>query len=667
MVLAPLVSILISYFQYYFRENNTSKFVLWLFLIRASAIFLLILLLINPKIKTQQITNEKPELAVLIDNSKSISFFEETNNINNVVDEILNDKKLSEKFNINQYTFGNDFQLKDSLSFNENQTQISKGLSQVDKLLKNKNGAVVLITDGNQTIGSDYEFVKSKTPIYPVVFGDTVQYADVKITQLNVNKYSFINNQFPVEILLNYEGKESVATQFSISQNGKTIFRKNINFSVDNKSETISTNLTSKEEGLQFYTASLNPLESEKNTKNNSKNFSIEVIDEQTKILLLTSVLHPDLGTFKKAIESNKQRKVEIVLIDDFNENINDYQLVILYQPSSKFANVVNQINNKESNFLVVTGTATDWSFINSNQLGFQKNAINQTENYTALYNDNFLTFFQEDLAFSDYPPLQDKFGEVSIDKEHQVLLYQQINGLQTEQPLLSFIEENNKKTGILLGEGIWKWRAANFMATNTFQDFDSFLGNIVQYLAMTKKRSRLEVIAENLYPANSTINIAAFYTDKTYKFDSRASLEITVTNKETKKVTKLPFSLINNSYQVSIDNLPSGDYTYQVEVLEQNLKKFGEFKITKFEIEEQFTNVNSEKLGAISNTSKGKMFYKSEVDLLINTLLEDQRFFTVQKSTEKEQNLVDWKWILFLVIALFSTEWFLRKYYGKI
>ena len=46
--------------------------------------------------------------------------------------------------------------------------------------------------------------------------------------------------------------------------------------------------------------------------------FSVEVIDEQIKVLILTSILHPDLGVLKKAIESNKQRSATISLINDF-------------------------------------------------------------------------------------------------------------------------------------------------------------------------------------------------------------------------------------------------------------------------------------------------------------------------------------------------------------
>ena len=665
--LAFLFSLSVAYFQYYYKLKNKIKVTPILFTLKALSLFLIILLLINPKIEKTETTNVKPVLSFLIDNSKSVSFFNEDKNVEDFINKIDNNNDLNNKFDIQKFTFDNDLQVLDSITFSKNQTNISKAIIEVDNLQKDKIAPIILISDGNQTIGQDYEFINSKQPIYPIVIGDTTNYVDVKISQLNVNKYSYIKNKFPVEVILNYEGDENVTTQFSIFSKGKTFFRKRISFSPDKKSATVIANLTSTKEGIQYYTASITKLKNEKNIKNNTKSFSVEVIDEQTKIVLLTSILHPDLGALKKSIESNKQRSVEIINIDKFKKQIEDYQLVMLYQPNNKFDKIINKLKQKNSNYLLVSGSNTDWNFVNQQQLGFRKNAINQTENYGVVFNDSFLTFLQDDIGFNNYPPLKDKFGEVTIFKEHQTLLYQNINGVQTQQPLLATFDINNQKSAIILGEGIWKWRAASFLNSNSFEDFDKFTGNLMQYLASNKKRNRLEVNTESIYPANSTINISAFYTDKNYQFDARANLEITITNSETKEVLKVPFSLVNNSFQTEIENLASGDYTYKVSVFGQNINKNGRFKITDYEVEEQFTNANINKLQKLADKTGGKLFYKDQIDELTKEFIENESFYTVQKSSIKQQNLIDWKWILFLVIIFLTTEWFIRKYHGKI
>ena len=424
IILALLTSFVVSYFQYYFRVKNKQKITSILFVLKALSLFLILLLLINPKIERINVDNIKPVLSLLIDDSKSVAYFKEKDNVLGLLNYVNINKDLHNKFDIQKFAFSDDLQVADSLTFSKNQTNISKAIKGVNNLQNDKISPIIVISDGNQTIGEDYEFIKSNQPVYPIIIGDTTKYIDIRITQLNTNKYSYIKNKFPVEVILNYEGSDNVTSQFSIFNQGKTIFRKKISFSAQKKSATIIANLTSTKEGMQYYTASINKLENEKNIKNNVKNFSVEVIDEQTKVLLLTSILHPDLGAFKKAIESNKQRSVEIKRIDNFKNQIKDYQLIILYQPNNKFNNVFSSLKKNNSNFLLVSGTKTDWNYINQQQLGFRKNAINQSENYGVVYNDSFLTFLQEDIGFSNFPPLKDYFGKVTFSSKSAVKVY---------------------------------------------------------------------------------------------------------------------------------------------------------------------------------------------------------------------------------------------------
>ncbi len=664
IVLAVLLSIAIAFLQYFYKIKNSPKINIVLFGLKALSLFLLALLCINPKIKTIETENIKPILSVLVDNSLSIKYFKEEGKVAAVLKEIKVDKKLKDKFNIQFFSFGNTIAVSDSLSFLETQTDITKAIESVNELNKEDINATILISDGNQTTGNDYEYLSSKNKIFPIVVGDTTLYQDLQVSQLNVNKYSYIKNKFPVEALLYYEGKEKVSSIFSIMHNGKKVFSKKFQFSPLNRAQTVSTNLISDKKGIQYYTTAISKIKNEKNTKNNYKNFSVEVIDEQTKVLVLSSFFHPDLGAIKKTIESNKQRKVDIALINDKGIKFSDYQFFVMYQPNSYFKKVFEKIT---SNFLVISGTKTDWNFLNTQQLGVKKQVINQVEDYSAIYNTNFLTFLQKDIGFNQFPPLKDKFGEVQLTAEAQTLLYQKFAGFETTQPLLTTIENNTKKHAVLLGEGIWKWRAASYLKEQSFESFDRFLGNLVQYLASNKKRRRLDVKAKRLYSTNAPIVISAFYVDKNFQFDNRASLYLTIINTKNKVKKTIPFSLINNSYQVNIEGLSSGDYSYTVSVENQKINSSGKFKITDYQIEEQFTNANHKKLNSLALNTKGTLFYVDKVKDLLQELSLDKSYYTVQKSITKKQNLIDWKWILFLAVALLSIEWFIRKYYGKI
>ena len=657
----------LGYYQYYYRVKKLTKVSFLLVIIRSLVFFLLMLVLLNPSITKESIINQKAKLSVLVDNSSSITFFKKDSLVHAILQNFKTHKKLNKRFDINYYSFGNLFQQSDSFSFDENQTDISMPLERISKIQKNASNAIVLLSDGNQTIGNDYQYTSIKDPVFPVVIGDTTKYQDVKIAQINVNRYSFINNQFPVESILQYEGTQTIKLRYSLENNGKIIFSKLINFSEKNNSHILKTFIKATKEGTNFFTSKVEYLENEKNIVNNSKNFSVEVIDKQSEILIVSSFYHPDLGALKKAIESDKQRKVTIRIVDNKNIQLNNYQLVVLYQPNNKFNIIIDQLNSNKSSFMLITGSKTDWLFLNNKSLGINKKNINQLENYSARFYNGFLNFSQKNIGFENLPPMIDYYGETTISIPHQTLLYQSINGFSSQNPLLATANHNNQKKVFLFGEGIWKWRSSSFLKNDSFQYFDEFIGNLVQYASNKKIRNRLDLDISSFYNANSSIQIGAFYVDENYQFDDRATILFTIKNKNSKKKQTFPFSLSGSSYQLELTSLEAGEYEYTIEVDGQNISKKGTFKVNEFLVEEQFTNANSYKLELLAQKTAGKLYSEDKHRLVIDDLVTDNRFSTIQKSKKSIDKLVNWQWIMLLIIGLLSLEWFIRKYIGKI
>lgn len=657
----------LGYYQYYYRVKKLTKVSFLLVIIRSLVFFLLMLVLLNPSITKESIINQKAKLSVLVDNSSSITFFKKDSLVHAILQNFKTHKKLNKRFDINYYSFGNLFQQSDSFSFDENQTDISMPLERISKIQKNASNAIVLLSDGNQTIGNDYQYTSIKDPVFPVVIGDTTKFQDVKIAQINVNRYSFINNQFPVESILQYEGTQTIKLRYSLENNGKIIFSERINFSEKNNSHILKTFIKASKEGTNFFTSKIEYLENEKNVVNNSKNFSVEVIDKQSEILIVSSFYHPDLGALKKAIESDKQRKVTIRIVDNKNIQLNNYQLVVLYQPNNKFNIIIDQLNSNKSSFMLITGSKTDWLFLNNKSLGINKKNINQLENYSARFYNGFLNFSQKNIGFENLPPMIDYYGETTVSIPHQTLLYQSINGFSSQNPLLATANHNNQKKVFLFGEGLWKWRSSSFLKNDSFQYFDEFIGNLVQYASNKKIRNRLDLDINSFYNANSSIQIGAFYVDENYQFDDRATILFTIKNKNSKKKQTFPFSLSGSSYQLELTSLEAGEYEYTIEVDGRNISKKGTFKVNEFLVEEQFTNANSYKLELLAQKTAGKLYFEDKYRLVIDDLTNDTRFSTIQKSKKTIDKLVNWQWLMLLIIGLLSLEWFIRKYIGKI
>ena len=74
IIVALILSLSISFLQYFYKEKYAVKNTVLLFCLRSFSIFLLLLLLFNPTINKVELQTIKPVLSVLVDNSQSILF-----------------------------------------------------------------------------------------------------------------------------------------------------------------------------------------------------------------------------------------------------------------------------------------------------------------------------------------------------------------------------------------------------------------------------------------------------------------------------------------------------------------------------------------------------------------------------------------------------------------
>ena len=670
IIIAIIISILLAVFMYGYK-TKFSKSTKWIYgSLRFVTIFSVLLLLINPVFKTETFSIIKPKLPILIDNSESISELNQSLNVSDFVASLKSNKDLNEKFELSFYTFGNEFKINDSLTFNEKNTNISEALSLINQLFKDEVAPTILVTDGNQTLGDNYEFssINFKNRIYPLVIGDSIKYLDLKIEQLNANRYAFLRNNFPVEIILVYQGSKNITTEFEVKKGTTTVYKENIVFTKNDKTKILKFTLPASSVGFQKYTAQINPITEEKNKINNSKQFAVEVIDQSTNVLIVSDIVHPDIGAIKRAIESNEQRKVTIKKPFEALSILNDHQLIILYQPNPSFTNIYSKINKLNKNTLVFTGQQTDWYFLNNIQDNYKKEVTNQSENIVGILNKNYGAFVINDIDFSEYRPLKTLFGSLEIEVPYDNLLGQSIDGFETETPLLATTELNGSRNAIFDGEGIWKWRAQSFIESKDYNEFDNFFGKVIQYLASNKRRSRLEVSYENFYYNNKFIRISAQYFDKNFVFNSNANISILITNSDSKQSFEYPLLLKRNFYEIDLNNLKAGEYVFKVSVNDEiKLTRNGAFTILDFNIEQQFLNPDVTKLSRVATNTKGKNFFISDSFLLIDTLIKDDNFKQVEISKEKIEPLIEWIYLLGLIILSLSIEWFLRKYNGLI
>ena len=239
-ILLLLFSLLIagglSFFQYYYKAKTKLKVNLVLAFLRFASIFGILLLLLNPIITRKTLETIKTPLPIVIDNSSSILAMNAKETALELYKKLSQNKELQDKFDVQSYRFDSDFQQSEEFDFKGNQTNLDEVAKNLKSIYKNSSFPTILITDGNQTSGNDYVYsFDANNSVYPLVVGDTTTFLDLKVNQLNVNKYAFHKNKFPVEVFLQYSGNKNITADFSISQGNSVLAKQAVSFSPSKK------------------------------------------------------------------------------------------------------------------------------------------------------------------------------------------------------------------------------------------------------------------------------------------------------------------------------------------------------------------------------------------------------------------------------------------------
>lgn len=665
LVLSAFAALGLSYYQYLFKAKKKGRLFFFLAFLRFITLFSIFLLLINPVITTKDLDTVKTPLPVVVDNSQSIRELGVDKIATELSEKISSNKELKDKYEVQLYSFSDGFESARTLEFKGKQTHIDQVAQNLKQLYRNTNYPVVLITDGNQTIGNDYVYsFRENTSVYPIILGDTTTFTDLRVNQVNVNKYAFLKNKFPVEVFLQYSGNKNVNGVFNIMQGNTVLHKQNINFSKDKKAASVSVLLNADKVGVQTYRAVITSSEAEKNKYNNLKNFAVEIIDQRSEVALISSINHPDLGAIKRAIETNQQRKVTILKPNEV-KNLQDYNVLILYQPDSSFKSLLEKNKNAGLNTLTITGLSTDFNVLNQTQNILNFKMTSQKEDYLADFESGFNSFAIDNIGFEQFPPLQNPFGTITVKTNINTLLQARIRNVKIDSPLLFFTENGATREAYILGENIWKWRMESNLNNKSFEQFDVFIDKIIQYLATNSKRKSLVVNHESFYNSGEVIPITAQYFNKNYEFDENARLTIQLKNKKTNSLKTYDFLKGNGEYKVNLDGLEPGVYSIVVNENASKTSYTGSFEVLDFEIEKQFVNPDMKRLQQVATNTNGAVYYADNTDKLIDTLLKNEDYKAVQKEITKKSPLIDWMWLLIILSISLAFEWFTRKYNG--
>lgn len=645
---------------------------------RFVVITLLSFLLLSPLIKTIFRTVEKPVIVIAQDNSSSIGTNKDSAFLKNEFQEQLKSltKQLSDKYEVKSYLFGSKISENAKPTFRDKSTNIEQLFEELENRYVNRNlGAVIISSDGLYNEGENplYQSAGLKCPIYTIAQGDTSIRKDLLLSKVNHNKTVYAGNTFPLEIVMQAKMLKGKVAKLVVEKDSKIVFEQSINLMSESFSKSIPLQLKAEGTGTLHYIVKLISLPEEITILNNIQHVFIDIITNKQKVLVLSDAPHPDIAAIRQTIEKNENYEAEFSLLSDWNKSIEGFNLVILHQlPSANNTNhkLFNELQNSPISRLFIVGNNSNFNVFNNLQKTLNISGVRPKFNEVLpTLNKDFVLFnLSEDAkkASSFFSPLQTPFGNIKLRNGAAVLYYQKLGNVITSDPLLMFNEINGVKEAIILGEGIWRWRLSNYQQTQNHEAFEEIIGKIVQYLSVKTDKRLFKINHQNTYKDGESILLDAYLYNESYEPINEPDIKINVYN-EAGRSFSYQFSKNENAYFLNIPSLPVGNYRFEAttKVGEKQFKENGSFVVKQVNIEALNTTADFQLLNAISQKTGGKMLYASQLESLSNLLSTKEDIVPVSYTEEKLQDVVNLKWVFYLLIALLSLEWFLRKRFG--
>lgn len=650
-------------------------------IIRGLLVSLLAFLLINPLLRNNKSTIEKPTVVLAVDNSTSMTHGGQAKlealkkNLQQLKESIEAKGASVEIQSLDEEV---DNQNINDIKFNKKRSDLSQMLANIKSSYEGRNLTdVVLVSDGIANEGISPTYGKYNFNIHAVGLGDTTQKRDVKLNAIYANRIAYLSNKFPIQAEVSSYGFQGKSTTVLLKQAGNVIDKQVVSFDKQDDLKQITFYVTAQQKGMQRFTVEVAPLNAEFSTKNNAKDAYIDIVDGKEKVLLVALAPHPDVKALKSIIEKNDlyELTIKIIQSDDLSQiGSQPFDVLILHQLPDIYGmggNVVSRLLAQGKPTLFVLGNQTNITSFNGMQQTLSIAAqAGKADKVTAKFNNNFNLFNLDGDKLSlleRLPPILAPFGDYKPTAGSEIILYQRVGSLATPKPLLIANTTSARKSAVLAGEGLWLWRLEEFSLTDKQEIIDEVVMKTLQLISVKDDKRKLRV-----YPISPDFSIdeKVIFENEAYNdiyeriYNQDIKLDIT---DEKGKVRSFSYTTTKDNSRFEITGLPEGVYRYKAstQVLGKGEIVDGQFIVRNTDLESLNTTADFNMLRTLSTQNNGKFFVANQLEKLKDFLASNKAPDKVT-SVEEMNEFINLKWVFFVLLLLASFEWGIRKYLGS-
>lgn len=646
---------------------------------RFVALMLAVFLLTGPTLRQNIIRQDKPLLLFLTDNSASMLMHADSAWVRKRLPSLLDSLRevLSVDYDVVHYTFGSRLEIADSLAFMARSSAYDRALREALESLEGRRlRGVVLTGDGryNEGLSPLYAARQLGVPVFCLMTGDTLSQANAAIADLAYNQVTLTGNRFPVEVTLSFQKMQGRRAVVDLKdENGVTVDRKELVVPSGRFTEKVTLFHTAEKSGLLAYTVMVSAGE-ESHKGDNGRRFFIEAVGSRLRVLLAADAPHPDVGALRQALSNSRNVEAVVAIGEALPDKTKDFNLVVLHQVPGLSQNgykLFQNLKEEKTPYWLITGPNTRPQLLQQYGTGIVLTGTlpGRMDEFYLSANPSFSAFDLSDglLEFlKQLPPLETPFGNYQMPVGGDILFYRRIGQTVSTLPTAVLVNESGSRRLLWLGSGLWRWRMMNYEKHQNFQYFEELVGKIVQYLSLSDDKSRFRLQAPTLLEEGQNVVFRAEVYNPSYDRVTTAAVTLTLTD-SAGRFFEYVLKPSDQFYELDAGQLPPGRYRYvaKAQLARESFSKSGMLVIEAADKERRVAGSDFGTLMAISQETGGVAIPVKQAYALPDNIRNktDRRLISWTETTVRP--LIHQKFWFFLIIALLTAEWVIRKYFG--
>jgi len=294
--------------------------------------------------------------------------------------------------------------------------------------------------------------------------------------------------------------------------------------------------------------------------------------------------------------------------------------------------------------------------------------AVNESQRTHPILNDEANNDTRT--LWNTLPPVFRMQNNCRAKPEASVLATARLQSTVLNDPLIVVQNLQQKKSEAILGYGIWRWQLLSDAGSPQSRLLEQMLVHSVRWLTTREDDRRIRVQpSKDIFTSEEPVEFTAQVYDENYQPVDDAQIEVqAVQGKETSTLALT--SIGSGQYRAAFDQLPEGDYKFSARV-QFGGKEIGTgngvFSVGGANAEFFETRMNQPLLQQIAAHTGGKYYAPIAISEMPKDIALLPNFKPRELTRAAEIELWNSRWVLALVILLFSMEWFLRKQSGML